>query len=557
MNILRRFLSLTLTTMLLLSLLPTSGVRAVGANLSLSSNKAGVLVGDTFTLSILGRDMTVSSLAGNLTFDPSLVTCVSLSSKAALTSQSGETTEALVTSTSQEANASGVVGFSFAGTEDVSYRAGTLLTVTFRAETAGVLSFSLKESSDGADGFSPNVTALVSTFTVNVFENVNLVEQTAPAAPTLLSLKGSTVTLAPVSGYEYSMDGITWQTSNTFSALRRGTTYRFFQRVAERRSGNTVYLPSKASAALAVTTEKLIQSAPTVTDAHPENIAASATVTACDSPLYNDSFQPTTVIDGDRSGNAYQTADFHEGDWIALRLNEVQFIERIVLYWESEEYIDTYDHEGYHVYFLQDGQWLRATGLYVTRQNLSGEDARTTDTIAVNGSIEGVKIEFRDGNVDHKYAPKLYEVEVYSPFSQSDLIQEITSRSVTLVPGDSLEYSLDGVNWQTSNTFMGLSPLTTYHVWFRYAETDTFYTSPAAGPVAVTTLSATGSNTLPGDVTLDGLVTASDLTDLARHIGGIEKFTDPAILQNAEVDGHTDITATDLTKLARIVGGIE
>lgn len=60
-----------------------------------------------------------------------------------------------------------------------------------------------------------------------------------------------------------------------------------------------------------------------------------------------------------------------------------------------------------------------------------------------------------------------------------------------------------------------------------------------------------------GDVTTDGAVGASDLTMLARHIGGIETLTDEYALLNADVEADGEIVAGDLTTLSRIIGKIE
>ncbi len=54
-----------------------------------------------------------------------------------------------------------------------------------------------------------------------------------PIAPVVVAKTSNSVILALINGYEYSMDGVTWQTSNLFSNLSANTTYTFYQRVAE------------------------------------------------------------------------------------------------------------------------------------------------------------------------------------------------------------------------------------------------------------------------------------------------------------------------------------
>lgn len=57
--------------------------------------------------------------------------------------------------------------------------------------------------------------------------------QTKPSAPTLLSKTHNSITLTAISGYEYSLDAVNWQTSNVFTGLNPQTNYSFFQRKAE------------------------------------------------------------------------------------------------------------------------------------------------------------------------------------------------------------------------------------------------------------------------------------------------------------------------------------
>ncbi|MBQ4119846.1 MAG: leucine-rich repeat protein [Clostridia bacterium] len=77
--------------------------------------------------------------------------------------------------------------------------------------------------------------------------------QTAPSKPTLSSKTHNSITLMPISGYEYSRDGINWQLSNVFKGLVPETNYMFYQRKAESDryyvSPSSIYLTVKTSEA--------------------------------------------------------------------------------------------------------------------------------------------------------------------------------------------------------------------------------------------------------------------------------------------------------------------
>lgn len=75
-------------------------------------------------------------------------------------------------------------------------------------------------------------------------------------------------------------------------------------------------------------------------------------------------------------------------------------------------------------------------------------------------------------------------------------------------------------------------------------------------PINVTLEESDIPRGLPGDVNTDGVVTAADLTLLARHVAKIEVITDPVALLNADVTGDGSVSAEDLTKLARYIAKI-
>ncbi len=71
-----------------------------------------------------------------------------------------------------------------------------------------------------------------------------------PDAPAAESIEATKVVLTATEGYEYSMDGVVWQTSNVFEGLAENTEYTFYQRVAETEAAYA----SEASDALTITT---------------------------------------------------------------------------------------------------------------------------------------------------------------------------------------------------------------------------------------------------------------------------------------------------------------
>lgn len=68
-----------------------------------------------------------------------------------------------------------------------------------------------------------------------------------PEAPEVESVDGTVVTLKARQGYEYSRDGIQWQTDNVFKGLAPNTDYSFWQRIAETNTHNVSLISEVAS----------------------------------------------------------------------------------------------------------------------------------------------------------------------------------------------------------------------------------------------------------------------------------------------------------------------
>ena len=113
------------------------------------------------------------------------------------------------------------------------------------------------------------------------------VTEPTTAPPTLSDKTDTTVTLTPMMGYEYSQDGMTWQTSNVFFGLSPATTYNFYQRVAATDTAEAGII----SLVLSVTTDK---STPSVPSAPMLKSKTDTTVTLTEADGYEYSKDGTT-----------------------------------------------------------------------------------------------------------------------------------------------------------------------------------------------------------------------------------------------------------------------
>ena len=141
-------------------------------NVSMTVSSEEVTVGDTLTVVVTYKDMSIAAFACKLQFDTNLLECTKV-----VGGRSGSRYEskgwlydgtdywpALTMSTYEEANTAGQVGFAFVDTEEYEYVSGVVYTVTFIAKAAGTVEFTLIEDSSGSDGFKD--TAETKTLTI-------------------------------------------------------------------------------------------------------------------------------------------------------------------------------------------------------------------------------------------------------------------------------------------------------------------------------------------------------------------------------------------------------
>ena len=124
-----------------------------------------------------------------------------------------------------------------------------------------------------------------------------------------------------------------------------------------------------------------------------------------------------------------------------------------------------------------------------------------------------------------------------------------THNSVTLNRVSGCEYSIDVINWQSSNVFENLDSDTEYTFYQRVAETDTTYASESSTGLTV----RTDKDYIPGDIDGDSEFSDWDGVLLARYLAGWN--VEIPTLDALDIDGDGEITDWDGVVLDRYLAG--
>ena len=147
------------------------------------------------------------------------------------------------------------------------------------------------------------------------------------------------------------------------------------------------------------------------------NIAVNGTGIDCGVKVYGDNVA-ANLNDGERTSGGYQPDSWNEGDWCGLEFADAYTVDKFVLYWETAAYISSYEDGGFEIYLMLDGSddWTLVDPAETTSKRLPFSGDVVSDEIELNSAktIKGIKVVFKNGKIsDHKFAPKLYELEVF------------------------------------------------------------------------------------------------------------------------------------------------
>lgn len=198
-------------------------------NVSFTVDKTTAAVGDTITVTLSNGAMTVESFSCGFFFDKEKLECTSISGPNSTKpgfffitdDEYGAPWKATAASKVSDANTSGTVGIAFAGTEDIAYKAGVVLTATFKVKATGDAAFTLYEDTGGTDRFKSDsiVTKTVSIAKAPISSVSASVEK--PVAGKALDFNGTVDSSAP-----YSIAKVEWfeGTDDSGTSLTNPTT---------------------------------------------------------------------------------------------------------------------------------------------------------------------------------------------------------------------------------------------------------------------------------------------------------------------------------------------
>lgn len=295
----------------------------------------------------------------------------------------------------------------------------------------------------------------------------------APDKPVVENITNNTVTLKNISGYEYSLDGVVWQTSNIFSGLLPNTEYYFCQRVAET---ETDYASATSGYITVVTLKNTVNKpvAPVIESATDSTVTLVA-VSGCEYSKNGTTWQKSNVfnnLEPLETYTFYQRVAETETDYASEKSDGTSFKVKFitskpavpVLVEVTNDKIVVETKTGYQ-YSIDGISWRRQgvfTGLNPNTTYAVCCRMPETDDYYTSANSNALNVTTLKNTVNTPGAP---------------IVSAKTDVSVTLINTNGYEYSTNGTDWQASNVFNNLLPDTEYTFYQRVAETETDYVS--------------------------------------------------------------------------------
>ncbi len=366
-----------------------------------------------------------------------------------------------------------------------------------------------------------------------------------PAAPVITGTTSDSITVEQNNGIEYSLNGVVWQPSGSFTGLIPDTEYTVYARTAE-----TAYN---------------IPSDPVTVSARTAKVSITGTVSIKGEAKVGNTItvDKTGILPEDaaltyqwyRDGSAIKNATFAHYPVSYVDVGKVITVEVTA----KDPLIGTLTSEGVtgKIEYTSQSPVLTADDANYSKENGTAEvsvrissnpgisvlifkpvipEGFTLDSVAngeVFGSVESGKYIVLDEGTANGIVAKLtlkssgtpeagtYQIsfeilscdnsdentvavktepgiiivsaETVIPAPDAPEAETITSSSVTLKTVSGCEYSIDRVNWQTSGTFEGLSPNTAYTFYARIAASGSDPASAISAGTSVTTPKASVS----------------------------------------------------------------
>lgn len=295
----------------------------------------------------------------------------------------------------------------------------------------------------------------------------------APAKPVIKEVANNSIMLEKISGYEYSLDGITWQNNNVFTGLLPNTEYSFCQRIAET---ETDYASATSGYITVVTLKNTVNKpvAPVIESATDSTVTLVAVI-GCEYSKNGTTWQKSNVfnnLEPLETYTFYQRVAETETDYASEKSDGTSFKVKFiaskpavpVLVEVTNDKIVVETKTGYQ-YSVDGVNWRRQgtfTGL--TPNTTYAVCCRIPETDDYYASVDSssLNVTTLKNTVNTPGAP---------------IVSAKTDVSVTLIDTNGYEYSTNGTDWQASNVFNNLLPDTEYTFYQRVAETETDYVS--------------------------------------------------------------------------------